>query len=315
MREPEIQSREFRLKQGMAQITIERILCPVDFSEFSIGAYGYASSLAQRYRAKLFVQHVVELWRYPSASFSATADLYTQSCQGLLTEGEQQLKEFVKTHARIGVHPECVISEGGFAKDCILSFAQEQKVGLIVTGTHGRRGFDRLMLGSVAETVLRKADCPVLAVHKLSRSMVPSAISQDAIELRRILFCTDLSAYSNGALDYALSLVAEYNSELTLVHVLEDIPKPTRAKETIAKANEDLEKLIPAKAKTKNYRIATTVRIGKAYKEIIELARGQDADLVIMAVRGRNALDLAVFGSTTYRVIQQGTFPVLAVHL
>jgi nucleotide-binding universal stress UspA family protein len=57
------------------------------------------------------------------------------------------------------------------------------------------------------------------------------------------------------------------------------------------------------------------VRIGRAYKEIIQLACEKDADLVIMAVRGRNALDLAVFGSTTYRVIQLGTCPVLAVHL
>jgi len=180
-------------------------------------------------------------------------------------------------------------------------------------GTHGRRGFDRLMLGSVTEKVLRAAHCPVLAVRNPSRTFVASATARDAIKLRRILFCTDFSDYSNRALDYALSLAAEYNSELTFVHVLEDIPKSTRVEET-AKANEDLDKLIPAQAK-KSYRIATTVRIGRAYKEIIQLACEKDADLVIMAVRGHNALDLAVFGSTTYRVIQLGTCPVLAVHL
>ena len=56
------------------------------------------------------------------------------------------------------------------------------------------------------------------------------------------------------------------------------------------------------------------MRVGRAYKEIIQLASEKDADLVIMAVRGRNALDLAVFGSTIYRVIQLGTCPVLATH-
>jgi len=297
----------------MASIKIERILCPVDFSEVSVGAYGYASSLAQQYGARLFVQHVVELWRHSSASFSATADLYTQFCRGLLTGGEVELQDFVKSHAQNGIHPECVIREG-IATDCILSFADEQAVSLIVMGTHGRRGFDRLTLGSVTEKVLRVAHCPVLAVREPSRTFVASATARAAIELRRILLCTDFSDYSNRALDYALSLVAEYNSELTLVHVLEDIPKSTRVKETVAKANEDLDKLIPAEAK-KNHRIATTVRIGRAYKEIIQLACEKDADLVIMAVRGRNVLDLAVFGSTTYRVIQLGTCPVLAVHL
>lgn len=296
----------------MASINIERILCPVDFSEFSIGAYRYASSLAQQYGARLFVQHVVELWRYPYASFVATADVYSQFCQRLLTEGEEELRNFLKSHEQNGIYPECVIRVG-MAADCILSLADEQTTSLIVMGTHGRRGFDRLMLGSVTEKVLRNAHCPVLAVRTPSRNFIASATAQDAIKLRRILFCTDFSDYSNRALDYALSLVAEYNCELTLVHVLEDLPKPTRMKQTIAKANEDLDKLIPAQAK-KSYRIATTVRVGRAYKEIIQLASEKDADLVIMAVRGRNALDLAVFGSTIYRVIQLGTCPVLAIH-
>ena len=89
----------------------------------------------------------------------------------------------------------------------------------------------------------------MLAVRTPSRNFIASATAQDAIKLRRILFCTDFSDYSNRALDYALSLVAEYNCELTLVHVLEDIAKPTRMKQTMAKANEDLDKLIPAQAK------------------------------------------------------------------
>ena len=213
---------------------------------------------------------------------------------------------------RTRIQPECVIREG-MAPDCILSLADERAISLIVMGTHGRRGMDRLMLGSVTEKVLREAGCPVLAVHNPSHNF-SLATARDAIELRRILFCTDLSDYSNRAFDYALSLVAAYNSELTLVHVLEDIPRLTGEKDRIAKAKEDLDKLIPAQAKT-GHRIAATVRIGRASKEITQLACEMHADLVIMAVRRRNALDLALFGSTIYRVIQLGICPVLAVHL
>ena len=77
-------------------IEIERILCPIDFSEISVGVYGYASSLAQHYRARLFVQHVVELWRHPSASFTPTADFYIQSCQGPPDESRRRTTNFCK---------------------------------------------------------------------------------------------------------------------------------------------------------------------------------------------------------------------------
>src|SRR6266853_628386 len=228
----------------MASINIERILCPVDFSEFSIGAYRYASSLAQQYGARLFVQHVVELWGYPYASFVATADVYVQSCRRLLTEGEEELRNFLKSHEQNGIYPECVIRVG-MAADCILSLADEQTTSLIVMGTHGRRGFDRLMLGSVTERVIRKAPCPVLAVRKPAHDFVVSGKQQDTVHLSRILFCTDFSENSQRAMDHAISLTEEYNAELTVLHVLEDVPDSARMADVIAPTTERLKKLLP----------------------------------------------------------------------
>ena len=297
----------------MAPIKLERMLCPVDFSEFSVAAYIHASSVAQQYGAKLFVLHVVEMWRRPHASFSMSVDPYDQFVRVLVAKGEEELRTFVKEHERNGLHPEFVVREG-MAPDEILSLAGDERMDLIVMGTHGRRGFDRLMLGSATERVLRTAHCPVLAVHKPPRGYVESARARQIIELRHILMCTDFSDGSHRALDYALYLAAEHNCGLTLVHVLEGIPIPARRKQAAAKAKEALEKLVPAQTR-KGCKIATTVRNGTPYKEILQLAREKDADLVILAVRGRNALDVAVFGSTTYRVLQLGTFPVLAVHL
>ena len=115
-------------------------------------------------------------------------------------------------------------------------------------------------------------------------------------------------------MEYALSAAAEFDAELTLLHVLENIPNSANIEEEIATATKQLEKLIPPEG-VKPGKIKTLVRIGRAYQQIIELALEIQADLVIMAVRGRNALDLAVFGSTTYRVIQLGPCPVLAVHV
>jgi nucleotide-binding universal stress UspA family protein len=99
-----------------------------------------------------------------------------------------------------------------------------------------------------------------------------------------------------------------------MLHVLEEVPSLTKTEEALAEATEQLEKLIPPDAR-KACRIKTMVRIGKPYREIIQFALEAQTDLVTMGVRGRGAVDRAVFGSTTYRVMQLGPSPVLAVHV
>jgi len=290
----------------MSKVEIKRILCAVDFSDFSAEACRYAFSLAQHYQAKLFFLHVVEMWKYPSASFAGTADLYSQYCHSLTSDADEQLREFVKAHARGGADIEYAVREGGFASDCVYGFAVERAVDVIVMGTHGRRGFDRLMLGSVTERVVRQAHCPVLSV-RTAPSRDPGTGADEGIQLRRILFSTDFSDYANQALDYAASLAAKYNSELMLVHVLEE-PDAEAAK----RADERLKAFISAETRG-NLRVSTSVPSGRAYREIVRLAEEEKADLIVMAVRGHNALDLAVFGSTAYRVIHLASCPVLAV--
>jgi nucleotide-binding universal stress UspA family protein len=275
-------------------------------------AFRYAESLAQHYQAKLFVQHVVELWRHPEAAF-APARHYEEYSEYLLHKGAEDLQRFVKDHADGEIHPERV-AEQGVAADSILAFADAQNVDLIVMGTHGRRGFDRLMLGSVTERVLRKAFRPVLAVHKPSPGFFSSPEQQDPVHLNRILFCTDFSENSQQALGHAMSLTAQYNSELTLLHVLEDIPSWSSIDEATTAAMKQLDELIPPE-RPKAGTIKTMVRRGKAYQQIIQLALEARADIVLMAVRGRGALNPAVFGSTTYRVIRLGPCPVLAIHV
>lgn len=290
----------------MERAPIDRILCPVDFSKYSEQAYAYACSLAQRYGAKLYVQHVVEMWRHPSASFAAAADLYMQFCADLTDEGKAHLQRFVGAHSPMGFFPDCVIGEG-MAMDSILGFAQQEDVDLIVMGTHGVRGFDRLILGSVTEKVLRRARCSVLAVHR--SSWQPTL---ERTGLREVLFCTDFSPAANGALGTALSVAAEYEARLTLVHVLDGMARLHRAENT-AKAQEELDRLLPESVRRER-NIDTAVRAGRACREIGQLAAERHADLVIMGVRGSHALDDTMFGSTTYRVVQMGQCPVLAVH-
>src|ERR1700752_833462 len=163
-------------------IEIKLMVCPVDFSEFSIRAYRHALSLAEHYRAKLVAQHIVEVWRHPSASFAASAALYDEYCQNLRVDQ-------------------------GIAPDAILSFAQqEEKSELIVVGTHGLRAFDRLMLGSVTDPVMRNPVCPVMAVREPPHDLAAAGKERRYTHrLIRILACTDFSEDSERALDYAIS--------------------------------------------------------------------------------------------------------------
>lgn len=291
-------------------LNIERILCPVDFSDGSAKAYDYAYSLALRYRAKLYVEHVIDLLAgsYPYYNFPdlAANNIYWDMSKG----ADERLHKMVEHHAVDGVQAEMVVHKG-FVPDSILTFAKSQGVDLIVMGTHGRRGLDRLVMGSVTEHVLRRAHCPVLAVRRPAHDFVNPEQTQEPVRLQRILLCTDFSKCANSALKYALSLAQEYNAELTLLHVLEAFPEE-KAPMVMEEARRKLDALVPGDAR--NWCTArTTVRTGKPYEEIIQLAVEQQADVAVLGVRGRSAVDLAVFGSTTQRVLQLGPCPVLAV--
>jgi nucleotide-binding universal stress UspA family protein len=299
-------------------LEIKLIVCPIDFSEFSIRAYRYALSVAEHYRARLVALNIVEMSRYPYADYAASAGDYAEFCRTLREGGDEQLREFVKKHTHRGIQRELVVREGA-APDCILTFVQTHKADLIVMGTHGRRGYDRLVLGSVTNRVIRRTPCPVLAVCNPPRELAAAdtAANQEQEHhhhLSRILFCTDFSDDSERALRWAISATDEYNAELTLLHVLEDVPGAAIVEAATATATKQLDKLIPQEAR-ETLKIKTAVRVGKPYQQIIQLAVEAQIDMVAMGVRGRGALDLAVFGSTTYRVLQLGPCPVLAVHI
>jgi nucleotide-binding universal stress UspA family protein len=295
-------------------LEIKLILCPVDFSEFSIRAYHHTLSLAEHYGAKMVALHIVELSRYPYADYVAATGDYAEFSRTLREGGQLRLEAFVKTHSHHTIQPELVVHEGT-APDCILSHAEKNSADLIVMGTHGRRGYDRVVLGSVTNRVMRRASCPVLATcEPQHESGTEGHEASHVHRLDRILFCTDFSENSERALSYAISATDEYGAELTLLHVLEDTRNPSKAAEALATVTQQLDKLIPSQIR-KALKIKTAVRVGKPYQQIIELALESQTDMIVMGVRGRGALDLAVFGSTTYRVLQLGPCPVLAVHV
>jgi len=288
-------------------LEIKKILCPVDFSEFSATAYDYAHSLARHYKAKLFIQHVSEpVISVPPEYISPP--LIEQVYAHQVTDAEERIRELSRRRSLDEVEHEVVLERGG-AADCILEFVDSEKMDLIVMGTHGKRGLDRLVVGSVTEKVLRKAHCPVLAIPRLAQEA--SGTSAEPVQLRKILCCTDFNEDSPRALEYAVLLACQYKATISLLHVLERSSEKKLESEKQG-ALQQLEAAIPENVRVCGP-VEPAVRAGKPYEQILEHAVETESDLIIMGVRGRSAVNLALFGSTTHRVIQLGSFPVLVV--
>jgi nucleotide-binding universal stress UspA family protein len=187
-------------------------------------------------------------------------------------------------------------------------------------GTHGRSGFERLVLGSVTEKVLRTSPVPVLTVP----SHAPDAVPAGRDPFRRILYATDFSPGSERALRYAASLAQHGAAQLTILHAVEHLPvgyDPIGvAPFDFAAYNASIEDA--SKAKLREFvpdaiRLACdtddVVTTGKPYVDILRIAQERQADLIVLGVHGRSALDKLVFGSTTEQVIRRATCPVLTV--
>jgi nucleotide-binding universal stress UspA family protein len=141
-------------------VTLERILVPVDFSDCSLDALKYAVVVAKQAQASLMLLHVLE-----PVSYGLDFTLGQSRARHLEVETwTKRLEELAATHQ----HPDMVVESrlrGGFPADSILDAAKTLHCDLIVMGTHGRRGISHTISGSVAEAVLRKAHCPVIAVR------------------------------------------------------------------------------------------------------------------------------------------------------
>jgi nucleotide-binding universal stress UspA family protein len=144
---------------------ITRILVPVDFSPHAERAVRYAATLARRFDATLHLLHVVE---DPFLSGAWSPEAYvpnvTELLQDLTAGAERQLAGLRASVAALGITVTTAVITGRPAP-AIVSHADQGGFDLIVMGTHGRTGLSHVVIGSVAERVVRKAPCPVLTVH------------------------------------------------------------------------------------------------------------------------------------------------------
>jgi nucleotide-binding universal stress UspA family protein len=228
----------------------------------------------------------------------------------------RELERFVTTEQVPGVKVETVAAEASETYREILTQADRLHADLLVMGTHGRSGFERLFLGSTAEKVLRKARCPVMTVPP----KVPDAMPSGPVPFARIVCAVDFSVCSRMALDYAASLAQQNAAALAVVYVIETHPlyvdfAPPAAIDLQAwtqEATSRLHRLVPEPVRA-TCSVAEVIREGAPYREILRLSHELAADLIVLGVRGRRAADLLFFGSTTHHVIREAPCAVLTL--
>jgi nucleotide-binding universal stress UspA family protein len=203
----------------------------------------------------------------------------------------------------------------GIPEDSILEVAHSADIALIAMGTHGKTGWDRLRLGSVAESVLRQAPCPVLAVHAAVTSH-PS-VNPSRLSLSHLLVATDFSASSKAALSAAVVLAKRLNGQVVLVHVA----KPSGS---LQSGRLHVDELWRKRYARQFQRIVSASRADEAITDkvvltgnpvevILNQANRRKADLIVVGTHGRRGMSRLMLGSVAEAVVRRAACPVLVM--
>jgi nucleotide-binding universal stress UspA family protein len=288
------------------------VLCPIDFSENSRLALRYAAAVAARGNAVLRVAYVND----PLLVAAAAAALHDRH---LAKRSGQELQGFIETtlspSARKPLRLKSHVSIGSPAEE-IAKAGARSRADLIVLGTQGVTGADRLLMGSTTLSVLQQTTVPVLAVPRAGEHLVTSPSLSWPGE--RIVAALELDSRAGQDVDAAAHIAEWFGSSLLLVHVVSKIAAPAwlnadlsaHDRIRVARAQQQLD-VLAARAQK---HVTTDARVvcGRVADEIAAVAATERTGLLITALRDRRGWFGARRGSISYHVLSHAVTPVLA---
>jgi len=289
------------------------IVLATDFLPPARRAYEYAVCLARALRGRLTVMHVVKA-AWPAGELEPGGrSLHHRKTAALL-----HLGRLARLASEAGVRVETRLALGNPA-DHILAACLQAPPDVLVVGTNGRTGWDRLQLGRSAETLIRRSPSPVLTV----RWMIPGDPGHNPrrLSIRHLLVATDFSAAARAALRSARELALRLSADVTLVHAA-----PAVAPHTLGRGVDEASGRSPARARTASARLNRLVAAlaaegivarascvqGEPVEAILREAARCQAD-VIVAGTGRRSLSRALLGSVAEELVRRAACPVLTV--
>ncbi len=291
-------------------MNLKKILVPIDFSDYSDAAIQYAIGFTKSLQAHLTLIHVEILIHslQPDAIFGTSR--MEKTIRKVLNDIQEQMKERIAVAKKEGVSADYAVIQGKSAASSLLEYVQQNPYDLIIMGTHGRTGIKHFILGSIAEKLVRLSPTPVLTLHKSTRQF----------RLKHILIPVDFSESSLKAVEYGAEIAHQFQSEITLLHVVESLPYPAFYPEGFSPAfdydpqlreriNENLNTIL----QDETLPVHRLIRMGTPSSEIVHYAQKKDIDLILMSTRGLTGLEHILIGSTTERVVRMSEVPVLTI--
>jgi nucleotide-binding universal stress UspA family protein len=302
------------------RMAVHHILCPTDCSEASRPAMRRALSLARWFGARVTALHVTPVLPPPPADMtwaryvSLTADDVQAARRDAARAFERFMEPYLALDSPVDVKTVAGSSDTPWRE--ITEQAKALPADLIVMGTHGRTGLDHLLMGSVAEKVLRRAPCPVIVVGG------PDGHDAASPLFRRIVCATDLTPGSTATVETALAMARENLARLVLLHVVEDV-RSNRSLDVYRPVPETaaLRRRLADRAEAHLFELGVgshsfadvTVRVeaGQAWEEVVRVAEEERADLIVVGAHAGGALGRLFLGSTAHKIVCHAPCPVL----
>lgn len=293
-----------KLASATTRIAFNNVLIATDLSPVSDKALRFAQAIAQRYGSKLWVTNIIS-----PAQTALVPPEYWGSTEEMIEEASWRELQTIDANLRNVPH-ETLLERGGIS-ETISAEVEERDIDLLVLGTHGREGFDRLMMGSVAEESLRRVTCPVLILGP----GVPAS-SAPKLDFKRIIFATNFGPESLAASAYAASLAQEFQAQLILLNVVTDqIDSRVDPQMIVLDRINRLRKLIPPDAEFW-CRPECVAEFGKGAEEILRVAQERNADLIVLGAKnakGHIGVATHFASATAHTVVARASCPVMTI--
>ena len=285
--------------ESSTKVALKNILFLTDFTEASLPAMQYAIELAQRHGAKFYAGHV----QTPDTPLFLEGPALTTFFNEVREHKRAELNDLIKPYE---LDAEVLLAEG-FIEYAIQRWTILHGIDLIVLGTHGRQGLQRMLLGSTAELILRGANCPVLTggPHVSRRK-------HDGEHIDRILFATDLTPESEYAISYALSFAHERCAHFTCMHVIDNAGTIRDRRRIVSYCEKELRNLIPSDAPLW-CEPQVVVAEGNPVDEIVQFAERDNADIIVLGLPKEKVFSNHFRTGVTYGVVSNAPCPVLTV--
>ena len=316
---PQVQSSRRRESEQMKALTLRRILVPIDFSPESLKTLRYAKRLGARFKAKLYLVHVVTP---PLALFPQPREaLPSNFTQEMAANAVKRLQKIAAEFSLTSPPKRYTVRIGATVGE-ISESARITRAELIAIATRGYTGLKRAFLGSTTESVVRNAPCPVLIVRDKDESTSQRA-RRAPLQFRKILVPLDFSDASRLGLEYALGFAQEFRATVILFHSIfvsaylmgnrhtaHQVPTLIANQQDYARA--EMEKLRETISR-KGGAVETNISVGSPVEQIGKYVRKASVDLIITSTHGLSGWRRVFIGSTAERIVRYATCPVLVV--